>query len=65
MRILSIKSLEKKPTKGGTPAIENKHTVIKNKEGESKLYWENECKVLDLVVIFIRMLQKKITKVVL
>jgi len=37
-----MKSLEKKPTKGGTPAIENKHTVMKNKEGESKLYWENE-----------------------
>jgi hypothetical protein len=36
--MLSMKSLEKNPTKGGTPAMENRHTVIKNKETESKLY---------------------------
>jgi hypothetical protein len=32
-----MNNLEKNPAKGGTPAIENKQIVIKNREVESKL----------------------------
>lgn len=60
-----MNNLEKKPTKGGTPAIENKHIVIKNNDTESKLYWEKEYNVFSLVVTFNNILQKKTTNVVL
>jgi hypothetical protein len=35
--MFKIKSLEKKPIKGGTPAMENKDIVRKKRRKESKL----------------------------
>lgn len=47
------KSFEKKPMKGGTPAIENKHTVIMNSRYESKLNDDIKNKVLFFGSIFV------------
>lgn len=42
----NIKILEKKPIKGGTPAIEKSDIVKNNRCGESKLKFEKEYKDL-------------------
>jgi hypothetical protein len=47
VRRVRIKSLEKNPIKGGTPAIESKRIVITIKKKLLKLKLLNECKVLN------------------
>jgi hypothetical protein len=42
-----MKSFEKKPIKGGTPAIEKRRIVIVIKKKLLKLKLLNECKVLN------------------
>ena len=42
-----IKSFEKKPMKGGTPAIEKSKIVIVNKKKLLKLKLLNDCRVLN------------------
>ena len=51
MSKFNINILEKKPMKGGTPAMENSDTVRKNKWCESKPKLENEYRVFILEII--------------
>ena len=57
--------LEKKPIKGGTPAIENSDTVKKNRWCESKPKLENEYKVFMLEVILEVSIQNSSINVIL
>lgn len=41
-----MKSLEKNPIKGGTPAIENSNIVVSKRQNEFRLKPVNECSVL-------------------
>jgi hypothetical protein len=52
-----MNNLEKKPMKGGTPAIEKSKTVIKNVEKELKLNPLNVCSVLNWVEITLKIVQ--------
>lgn len=45
-RLKSIRSLEKNPTNGGTPAIEKRDTVIKNRKKKFNFTSIKENKVL-------------------
>jgi hypothetical protein len=51
MREIKIKSLEKKPIKGGTPAIENNTIVKVDKKKKLNLTSLKEYKVLKLKLI--------------
>ena len=52
-----MNNLEKKPMKGGTPAIEKSKTVIKSVEKELKLNPLNVCSVLNWVEITLKIVQ--------
>ena len=60
-----MKSLEKKPMKGGTPAIENKSIGVNVREKELKLKPLNEWRVLNLVVTTLNKVQNSVIKDVL
>ena len=55
-----MNSFEKKPIKGGTPAIENKINVIIVKQKLLKVNPWNDCKVLNLVKIELNNVQNKV-----
>lgn len=57
--------MEKKPIKGGTPAIENKDIVRNNKYGESKLKFENEYKDFVALIKFDVIIQNTNISVIL
>ena len=60
-----INNFEKKPIKGGTPAIENNSIVIANKKKLLKLKLLNDCKVLNWVNTVLNNNQKRVIKDVL
>lgn len=62
---VNIKSLEKKPIKGGTPAIENSRIVIVIKKKLLKLKLLNDCKVLNCVNTVLKSTQKSVISEVL
>jgi hypothetical protein len=62
---VNIKSLEKNPIKGGTPAIENNRIVIVIKKKLLKLKLLNECKVLNCVSTVLNRTQKSVISEVL
>jgi hypothetical protein len=62
MSSVIIKSLEKKPMKGGTPAMEKSKTVIKNVEKELKLNPLKVCSVLNWVEITLKIVQNSIVR---
>ena len=57
-----INNLEKKPIKGGTPAIEKSRTVIKKVENELKLNPLNVCNVLNCVEITLKIVQNNMVR---
>ena len=57
-----IKSFVKKPTNGGTPAIEKIKIVIVVTKKLLKLKPVNDCRVLSEVVIVLKSVQKSATK---
>jgi hypothetical protein len=60
-----IKSLEKNPIKGGTPAIENRRIVIVIKKKLLKLKLLNECRVLNCVKTVLKRTQNSVISEVL
>lgn len=60
-----MNSLEKKPIKGGTPAIEKSRIVIVNKKKLLKLKLLNDCKVLNWVKIVLKSSQNNVINDVL
>ena len=62
---VNIKSFVKKPTKGGTPAIEKIKIVIVVKKKLLKLKPVNDCKVFNEVVIVLKSVQKRVIKDIL
>jgi hypothetical protein len=58
---VSINILVKKPTNGGTPAIDSRSIVVVVRKKLLKLNPVNDCKVLTLVVTVLNMTQKRVT----
>ena len=56
---VKINNFEKKPTNGGTPAIEKIISVIMVKKKLLKLKPWNDCKVLNLVNVELNKVQKR------
>jgi hypothetical protein len=65
VRRVRIKSLEKNPIKGGTPAIENKRIVMVIRKKLLKLKLLKECRVLNCVKTVLKRTQNKVTREVL
>ena len=57
-----MKSFVKKPTKGGTPAIEKIRIVIVVRKKLLKLKPVNDCRVFRDVVIVLKSVQKRVIK---
>ena len=62
MSSVIINNFEKKPMKGGTPAIEKSSTVNTKVENELKLKPLKVCKVLNWVEITLKMVQNNIVR---
>jgi hypothetical protein len=62
---VSIKSFEKNPTKGGTPAIEKSKIVIVIKKKLLKLKLLKDCRVLNWVKTVLKRAQKSVIREVL
>jgi hypothetical protein len=57
-KFIKINNLEKKPTNGGTPAIENKTIVITDKKKKLNFKSLKECRVLKLKLTYCFKVQK-------
>lgn len=57
-----MNNFEKKPMKGGTPAIENSNIVTLKSKKLSKLKLLNECNVLNWVKTVLNISQNKVSR---